>query len=98
MITLTRSLERIFNPRRYTSIVIYLSSSDISEYTLLQIAITFFIYKKYFLGGKENCTFFCSFFFEILKKFSDFVNSDDCIGKITSKSIRINSDFVLKHI
>jgi len=27
------------------------------------------------------------FFFELLAKFSDFVNSDDCIGKITSKSI-----------
>ena len=28
-------------------------------------------------------------FFKLLLKFSDFVNSDDCIGKITSKSIRL---------
>ena len=27
----------------------------------------------------------------MLAKFSDFVNSDDCIGKITSKSIRLQS-------
>ena len=28
-----------------------------------------------------------SFFFEILPQFSDSVNSDDCVGQITSKSI-----------
>ena len=31
--------------------------------------------------------FFFVVFLEILLKFRDFVNSDDCIGKITSKSI-----------
>ena len=33
--------------------------------------------------------FLAVFFFEILPKFIDFVNSDGCIGKITSKSIRL---------
>ena len=34
--------------------------------------------------------FFCSnFFFKLLPKFNDFINSDDCIGTITSKSIRL---------
>ena len=37
--------------------------------------------------------FFGVFFFEILPKFSDFVNSDDWIGKITSKSIKLYPDF-----
>ena len=33
--------------------------------------------------------FFWHFFFEILQKFRDFVNSDDCIGKSSSNSIRL---------
>ena len=33
--------------------------------------------------------FFFAVFEEILPKFRDFVNSDDCIGKSTSKSIRL---------
>ena len=32
------------------------------------------------------------FFFKLLLKFSDFTDSDDCMGKITSKSIRLYSD------
>ena len=32
---------------------------------------------------------FLSFFFEPILKFSDFINSDDCIGKIAPKSIRL---------
>ena len=31
--------------------------------------------------------FFMHFFLELLSEFSDFVNSDDYVGKITSKSI-----------
>ena len=34
---------------------------------------------------------------EILKKFNDFVNSDDCIGKITSKPIRLYPIFIKKN-
>ena len=44
---------------------------------------------------KNYRIFFCSFF-EIIPKFSDFVNSDDCIGKILSKSIRPQSVFIKK--
>ena len=36
------------------------------------------------------CRFFLQFFFEILPKFIDFVNSDDCIEKIIQKSIDYN--------
>ena len=39
--------------------------------------------------------FFLAVFFEIVPKFSDFVNSDDCIGNITPKSIRLQSVFFL---
>ena len=36
----------------------------------------------------------CSFFFKLLPKLHDFINSDDCIGKITSKSIRLCLVFI----
>ena len=36
------------------------------------------------------------FFFKLLLKFSDFINSDDGIRKITSKSNRLQPVFVLK--
>ena len=39
--------------------------------------------------------FFCSFF-KILSKFSDFAYSDGCIGRITSKSIRLQTLFIEK--
>ena len=35
-------------------------------------------------------------FYRLLPKFSDFINSDDCIEKITSKSIRLQPDFIFK--
>ena len=38
------------------------------------------------------------FLLEILQKFNDLVNSDDCIGKITSKSIRLQQFFYRKKI
>ena len=34
--------------------------------------------------------------FEILPKFRDFLNFDDCIGKITSKSIRLQPVLIKK--
>ena len=33
--------------------------------------------------------FFFAVLFKLLPKISDFINSDDCIGKITSNSIRL---------
>ena len=51
-------------------------SRDLSEYTLFKNKKKF--YKNQFLG--EICWFFCSFF-KLLTKFSDFINSDDCIKK-----------------
>ena len=42
--------------------------------------------------------FFSVFFFEIVPKFCDFVNSDDCIGKILSESIRLQTFFIQKKI
>ena len=38
---------------------------------------------------------FLHLFFKFLLKLSDFVSSDDCIGKIISKSIRIYQGFIL---
>ena len=65
------------------------SSSDLPEYTLFQIEKTFFINKNKFLCEKWKYLgyIFAVLFFEMLSKFNDFVNSDDCIGKIKSKSI-----------
>ena len=39
-----------------------------------------------FLGEKLKLSgfYFAFFFFKLLSKFSDFISSDDCIGKITS--------------
>ena len=62
------------------------SGTDLSDATLLET-------KKIFLHLKKTNFFICKneknydFFLEILPKFSDFANSDDYIGKITSKSI-----------
>ena len=46
----------------------------------------------------EKIRFIFSFFFELLLKFSDFVNFDNCIGKITSKYLKLNPVFVEKEI
>ena len=40
--------------------------------------------------------FFCIFFLEIFTRSSDFVNSVDCVGKITSKSVRLQPVFIQK--
>ena len=45
---------------------------------------------------------FFAVFFKLLPKFDDFINSDDCIGKMTSKPIRnfpvFNKNFFLNLI
>ena len=43
-------------------------------------------------------TSFAVFFFELLPKFSDFENYNDCIEKITLKSIRLHPVFIEKKI
>ena len=40
--------------------------------------------------------FFFFFFFKLLPKYSDFINSDDWIGKTTSKYIKLMSSFYSK--
>ena len=41
--------------------------------------------------------FFLQYFvFKLLPKFKDLINSDDCIGKITLKSIRLYPVFIKK--
>ena len=44
----------------------------------------------------KNVRFLFKVFFKILPKFSYFVNSDYCIGKITSKCIRLQLVFIQK--
>ena len=58
----------------------------------------FFIYKSSFYVKKLNIWGFCLvfFFLEILPTFSDFKNSNDCITKIRSKSIRLQPVFYSK--
>ena len=60
-----------------------ISSSDLSEYILFKII---------FLSMKIY------FFFKLLPKRRNFINSDDCIGKITPKSIRLNPVFIEKKL
>ena len=45
---------------------------------------------------KNDNYFFSVFFFKLLPKLIDFINSDDCIGKIISKSIRLYPVFIQK--
>ena len=42
---------------------------------------------------KKN-RYFLQFYIKLLPKLSNFMNSDDCIRKITSKSIRLYSVFI----
>ena len=56
----------------------------------------FFFYKNKYLGEKINFLGFLSFFFEFLPKISNFVNTDNCIGKISSNSIWIYPVFITK--
>ena len=58
-----------------------------------------FIYDNQFLGEQlKSMVISYAFLFEILPKFSDFVNSDDYFGKITLKSIRLQPIFIQKKI
>ena len=68
--------------------------SDLLRYTLFQSKIIFVIYKNQFLVEKWKILgLFFTDSSEILSKFINFLYSDDCIGKITSKS---NTVFILK--
>ena len=42
--------------------------------------------------------FYFAVFYKLLPKCRDFMNFDDCIGKITSKAIRLNLVFIKKKI
>ena len=71
------------------------SSSDLSEYTLLYIKKIFLHLKKLIFRCKMRFfRFFYAVFFILLPKFADLMNSDNCIGKITLKSIRIYPVFI----
>ena len=73
-----------------------ISSSDISEYILFTNKKYFFIHKNQFLVEKIKNVSFSSavfFFFKLLPKLIDFINSEDCIGKITPKTIKIKPVF-----
>ena len=74
-----------------------ISSSELSEYTPFPPKKYIFIIKNQLLG--DNFRFiFLHFFFEILPKFSDLVNSDDCIGKVTSNYVSLQQDFIKKKV
>ena len=42
--------------------------------------------------------FLTVFFFKLFAKFSSFINSDDCIGNLASKLIRIYTAYILRKI
>ena len=56
----------------------------------------FFFNKNQFWFEKLFSRFFLVHFFTLFPKFSDLINSNDCIGKITSKSIGKNKLFLVK--
>ena len=67
------------------------SVPDLSQSSLFQNLKIYFIHKNQCLNDKmEKIKIFCSFS-EFLQKLNDFVNSDDWIGKIILKSIRLQS-------
>ena len=75
------------------------SNSDLSEYTLVNIQKYSFININQFLGEKwKYLGFFLQCSSKLFPMFSKFINSDDCIGKITSKSIRLEPVFIQKKI
>ena len=49
--------------------------------------------KKNAFLDEKNSGFFSRLFFKILPELSDFINSDDCIGKILSKSYQPETSF-----
>ena len=73
------------------------SSSDLSEHTLFEIKNICFSIKIKFLSEKCNFLgFFLHFFPIYFQSSSDFINSNVCIGKITSVSIRMYPVFIYK--
>ena len=56
----------------------------------------FFIFKNTFLGEKLSAIF--CIFLKLLPKCSDYINSVDCIWKITSKYIRLYPAFIKKKV
>ena len=65
------------------------SGLDLWESVLFKTGLNYISNKSIFCRKKNNfVTFFCSFFFELLPKFSD-----DYIGIIISKSVRLYQDF-----
>ena len=72
------------------------SCTNLSEYSLFKNQNIFFTDKYQFLNEKWKVSgvLFLVFFFKILSKFSDFVNSDNFIGKIDeTNSIGIDQVF-----
>ena len=83
-----------------------ISSSDLSEY--IQLSVYYFCFKDKKYKKFNNC--FCNYinqflgetfipdfsFLQITPKFSDFIHSDDCIGKIICKSIRLYTVLIEK--
>ena len=47
---------------------------------------------------EKKIRFFFALFFKLLPKFSDIINSDDCMGKIISKYNKLNPVFIQKKI
>ena len=71
---------------------------DLSEYTLHQIKKKLSV-KIDFQVNNENLVFFLgNFFFKLFPKFIYFKNSDNCIGKIISKSNKQYPVFIQKKI
>ena len=74
------------------------SRSTLSKSTLFKKKKKFVIYKNKFLGEKWDfiCFFLQFFSIESLLKYSDFVNSDDWIGKISPRSIKNSYNIIDK--
>ena len=60
--------------------------------SLFLILNTFFIYKNSYVGEQFSFLLFVAVVLKLLQKYNDFLNYDDCIGKISSISIRKNSN------
>ena len=79
----------------YSDVASERSSWDLSEYILFHTKkIIFYLKKLIFRWKINNFKFSSCNSYEILRKFIGYINSGDCIGKITSKSIRIQPDFI----
>ena len=68
--------------------------SDLSESPLFKLYhLIFYLYKSIFWWKNDLKESFVAVIFKLLQKYSDFVNSDDCIRKISSIFIRNNLIF-----